>query len=77
MCGKTLWILAGALGGLLCLTACAGPQPQEESTRPEVVPTQVISLQGTETPDTGNGEASPTVEIGDTEIPNQDVEFGA
>lgn len=76
MCGKKRWILAGALSGLLCLTACAGPQPQEESISPEIVQTQAISPQETETPDTGNDATSPIMETDDTEIPNQDVEFG-
>lgn len=76
MRGKKRWILAGALSGLLCLTACAGPQPQQESISPEVVQTQAISPQETESPDTGKDETSPIVETDGTEIPNQDVEFG-
>ena len=77
MHGKKRWILAGALSGLLCLTACAEPQPQQESISPEVVQTQAISPQETETPVNEADGTSPTVEMDDTEIPNQDVEFGA
>lgn len=67
-----LWLSAGLLCILLSLTACAGPQPQQETTSPEVVQTQTV----TEAPNTAEEDNAPTVGEDNTDIPNQDVAFG-
>lgn len=81
MCVGRRWIVAGVLCTLLCLTACAGPQPQEQTTSPEVVQTQAVSsevdnTQETQDPNAVDDGSVPTVGADDTDIPNQDVDFG-
>ena len=73
---KKYGVLDAALCMLLWLTACAVPQSQQESTRPEAIQTQTVSPQVTENPVTQEEEAVPTVGVDGQEIPNEDVEFG-
>lgn len=77
-----LWF--GMLCTVLCLTACTSPKPQEQTSSPEVVQTQAVSPEvedtqtpeATQAPEENDGESTPTVGVEDTDIPNEDVEFG-
>lgn len=76
--------LVGGLLALLCLTACTSPQPQEQSTSPEVVQTQEVSPkventqapEATQTPETTDEENTPSEETENVDIPDESVEFG-
>mgnify|MGYP001625820470 FL=1 len=76
--------LVGGLLALLCLTACTSPQPQEQSTSPEVVQTQEVSPkventqapEATQTPEVTDEETTPSEETEGTDIPDESVEFG-
>lgn len=71
-------IVAGALCLLLCLTACGGPQPQQESASPEPVQTQAVdSTQAPQESDSVDQDSAPTVGGDDTDIPDEGVDFGA
>lgn len=81
---RSLVQMLGALCLVLCLTACAGPKSQQETTSPEVVQTQAVSSevdntqapQETQDPNVVDDGSVPTVGADDTDIPNQDVDFG-
>lgn len=71
--------LVGGLLALLCLTACTSPQPQEQSTSPEVVQTQEVSpkVENTQAPEaTRTPETTPSDGTEDADIPDESVEFG-
>lgn len=68
----------GALCLLLCLTACGGTQPQQESASPEAVQTQTVdSTQAPQESDSTDQDSAPTVGGDDTDIPDEGVDFGA
>ena len=84
MTRKKLGVVLGMLTFVLCLTACTSPQPQEQTTSPEVVQTQAVSPEvensqapaATQTPEVPDEETTPSEETEGTDIPDESVEFG-
>lgn len=84
MTRKKLGVVLGMLTFVLCLTACTSPQPQEQTSSPEVVQTQAVSPEventqapeATQTPETTDEENTPSEETENVDIPDESVEFG-
>lgn len=81
---NSLGRLFGVAFAIMCLTACTSPKPQEQTSSPEVVQTQAVSPEvedtqtpeATQAPEETDGESTLSVGSEDTDIPNEDVEFG-